>query len=280
MWSTGKIIKVVIQNNSSQETKMIVSAMVQGMFCCVLQPLQGKNQTIYLNGVTLKKKIITSKNSIITKTNNHNRSIGKYFSYGNKAFYGLDGASSVSQYTYKRNKDKKRDAINKQSHFEMEYYSSQEISNGINHLCRFLPHLRTYIAPVISCAYNLQNDMGDIQLKKNHYHDNDCWQSCICHNAATLDFHIEQDCTYTTIVVPKQSQCPGKQFQFLFKTKTNVSFGLPMNFGLCFVFSGYLLTHRQHCHIHSTDDNSTFINIASYGNKRLFNHMKQSLLRI
>ena len=59
----------------------------------------------HLTGWEWDKSILTamkaSKNNIITKANNHNGSMGSYFSYGNRGNFGMIDGSSVGQYTYK-----------------------------------------------------------------------------------------------------------------------------------------------------------------------------------
>lgn len=41
------------------------------------------------------------------------------------------------------------------------------------------------------------------------------------------------------------------------------------------MFTGKYLTHRQQCFSPPDANKDLFFNIASYGNKRLFNHIKQ-----
>ena len=49
--------------------------------------------------------------------------------------------------------------------------------------------------------------------------------------------------------------------------------------GLSFMFSGQYLSHRQ-AHSESTaKENSIFINLASYGNAKLYNHIKKTIGR-
>ena len=52
---------------------------------------------------------------------------------------------------------------------------------------------------------------------------------------------------------------------------------IPYEVGTTLLFNGYYLIHRQRC----TRDviNECFINMASYGNKRLFNHIQTTLAR-
>ena len=82
--------------------------------------------------------------------------------------------------------------------------------------------------------------------------ENGIWQSCICVNAETEVFHTEQDCTYTVIWIPKQSKEIAKEVskdhncRFLFKVRDKCLIGIPLEADVTFLFSGSLLTHRQH----------------------------------
>ena len=51
------------------------------------------------------------------------------------------------------------------------------------------------------------------------------------------------------------------------------TFGIKLEPGLSFIFSGKYLTHRQVIP-DSNSKHGNFLNIASYGNKRLYNHIK------
>jgi len=65
-------------------------------------------------------------------------------------------------------------------------------------------------------------------------------------------------------------------YQFLFHLTAKKYMSIPLYPGVSFIFSGTFLTHRQH-RLEKTELNKEkFFNIASYGNKRLFNHIKKS----
>ena len=102
-------------------------------------------------------------------------------------------------------------------------------------------------------------------------------------NGQTSNFHSEQDCTYTFIMVPKQdmNMNNGNKYQrvFLININDENTFAFPMTHNLSFVFSGKFITHRQHCDAKCYNDSSLFYNIVCYGNKRLYSHLKNSFLR-
>ena len=52
-----------------------------------------------------------------------------------------------------------------------------------------------------------------------------------------------------------------------------------MEHGVSFIFSGKFLTHRQVMNENQVS-NETFINFASYGNEKLYNHVKATINRV
>ena len=47
---------------------------------------------------------------------------------------------------------------------------------------------------------------------------------------------------------------------------------------MAILFSGKMLTHRQSCNTFETRYDQLFLNFASYGNKKLYNHIRQSFI--
>ena len=64
---------------------------------------------------------------------------------------------------------------------------------------------------------------------------------------------------------------------FLFNVNGHRHIALPMSCKLTFICLGMLLTHRQS--IDTVNRIGSFMNVTSYGNKRLFTHMRQSFKR-
>ena len=65
-------------------------------------------------------------------------------------------------------------------------------------------------------------------------------------------------------------------YHFLFSLTGKKQLNIPLCSGVSINFSAPFLTHRQHRieEIHSQEDK--IFNVASYGNKRLFNNIKKS----
>ena len=58
------------------------------------------------------------------------------------------------------------------------------------------------------------------------------------------------------------------------------TFSIHMKAGTSILFSGQHITHRQACSVVDNHDDNTFFNFASYGNSRLFRHIRKSFERI
>ena len=115
------------------------------------------------------------------------------------------------------------------------------------------------------------------------------WQSELCVNAITRDFHTVKDVTYTLISVPQQyykdkTKKKPSPTLFLFKINENKTIGFKMSQNISFIFNGTMLTHRQFCANGYEKENvreniSDFYNVACYGNQRLFNHLRHYFRR-
>ena len=134
-----------------------------------------------------------------------------------------------------------------------------------------------------------QIDEGDVNFNLAKTSKDGLWQSELCVNALTRDFHTEKDATYTLISVPQQDfddktrKKPSTIF-FLFNLNENTTIGIKMNRSSSFIFYGTMLTHRQVCQDGYEKKNapskiSDFYNIACCGNQRLFNHLRHSFRR-
>ena len=219
----------------------------------------------------------SSKDNIIKGDTKHHQSSGSYFSWGNRGNYKTVAKSSVTQYTFKKGQG---------LHSELnasfiEELMLRELKNTICQMNNKLPFLSSIIAPVVGVAFNMQAEKGDIKIDETSASNLGIWQSTLSVNAVTEELHTEDDVTYTVIDVPlqKRSQTDIK-YHFLFYINKKINLSLPMNPGTSIVFSGKLLTHRQSCNVYKATEDELFFNFGAYGNKKLYNHIKQSFKRI
>ena len=154
--------------------------------------------------------------------------------------------------------------------------------NGvIINLKRYLPNLSQMISPNIGNLvdnFDLIDNEDQTNFKKMH--DIGMLNGHFCINAKTGKSHTECDASYTIISVPCQPNGTYKHLDpnFHFVINESCTLLLPLSPNIAFVFSGYMLTHQQL--LKTVDRNKgIFINLASYGNKKLFDNMMKSFRR-
>ena len=210
----------------------------------------------------------------MTLSNKHHMSTGYYFSWEMKGNYGLNENSSVGQYAHKPTV---KGALG--STFLVQSMNT-ELQATILNMKRILAGIPKMIAPVIQVAYDIQSTEGNIDIEKTSASHVGVWQSSLSVNAVTKGFHTEHDVTYTTINIPSQEKKSAeRKYHFIFKIQNKLNISLPLIEGTTILFSGKLLTHRQTCNVFECTDDELFFNFASYGNKKLYSHIRQSFIR-
>lgn len=244
------------------------------LMACVARPIK-KNNKVWSDDDF--KRVKKCKPNIL-QGSNHHESSGYYASFGNKGSFEKVKDSSVGQYT-----TKKKDTLQKQIILNMEAtlyetLCANEISRSVNDLQKFLPNIKRIIAPVLETSFNLQiTEAKDLNLREMSSYKDGCWQTCICMDAQTKHKHTEHDCTYTLISIPQQNiQKTSIKYDFIFHLTKKHSINIPLKPGVSFIFSGFCLSHRQNKSRTSNKSDETFFNIASYGNKRLFYHLRKT----
>ena len=222
--------------------------------------------------------------------NSHFHSQGFIAAWGNKAFYGrATDNSTVGQYVNETpTKKKSVEKIESESQ-KFELLVAKEVNIAVSNLKKYFVNISGLIAPILKVAYYKQEKAGNINLKEVPSSQYGLWQSELCVNAVTRDFHTERDVSYTLISVPfqvydnEQKQQPKNTF-FLFKLSENLTIGFKMVPKTSFIFNGNMLTHRQFSEdgyedLSKRKNINNYYNIACYGNERLYNHMRKSFRR-
>ena len=65
---------------------------------------------------------------------------------------------------------------------------------------------------------------------------------------------------------------------FMVHINEHMVISLPLYQNLTFLYSDKFITHCQHCDNNCYPNGSLFYNISSYGNKRIYSHLRQSFL--
>ena len=145
---------------------------------------------------------ISKPNIMASPSMSHNESNGLYYSFGNVGAFKKVNNSSVGQYVIKKStnedkKDEKEEIANL-----IEKMISVELKIAVENLSTIIPNLKMLIAPVLDVAYDLQDEHGNIGMKRTTI-GRGIWSTCLCVKAITGLFHNEDDCTYTIISIPK-----------------------------------------------------------------------------
>ena len=282
-------------NNSNMKSNYKPSGIVVLLFATLDNSHQHYKTSSPWN-VDMYSKLKNCKPNIIKKnqqTSTHFKSKGFIASFGNKGLFGKSSESStVGQYV-----SLKGNSVHDQNFIEKEatYYESLCASQGqiaIKSFRKYLPRISILISPLLQTGYMLQQNIGNINFKSTISSNEGLWQSSININAVTGIFHTERDITYTLISVPehcsdtkRKSKNTRSDTYFLFKINDDKYISFKMVDNLSFLFSGCMLTHKQFCvdQYKTLDLNNIlepFYNISSYGNERLYRHMKESLNRV
>ena len=152
----------------------------------------------------------------------------------------------------------------------------------MKNVAKYIRNITQLISPILDISYDMQKKYGNINFKDVQTSSIGMWQSQICVNATTSIVHTEDDCTYTFIHVPNQqfklSKKRKAESMFIFKLNENKNITLSLGNSCSFLFSGKFLSHRQQTAT-NLNEGEYFYNIASYGNKKLFSHIKSSFKR-
>lgn len=224
-----------------------------------------------------------SKPNTISDKNQHFGSSGYIYTFGNRANYGMINGSSITQYVTKKYSNETKTNKAKSEAEKIEIMCGNEIDHAIHCFKRRFRNIHLLISPVIDAADTYQKLIGDVNLKTMSTSENGIWQFSVCVNSTTALCHTERDCTYTVITVPMQhaqKKIKSKKLpKFCFNLNENKNVRILYEYQLSFVFSGYYITHHQIPPVNSFHQDYPFINMSSYGNQKLFNHMRASIIR-
>ena len=105
----------------------------------------------------------------------------------------------------------------------MEKIVGRELELSILQLSTIIPRLHLYIAPVLAVANQIQDDIGDCNIKELECSSLGLWNCSLCISCQTEDLHTENDFTYTVINTPEQ-ETNGVAVTFLFELQDNLAF--------------------------------------------------------
>ena len=213
----------------------------------------------------------------------HHSSRGKIYSFGYQGVFKLIENSSVGLYSVRKRYVDERQVDVENTAATIEKMIGIEMAFATQSLSKIVRQIDRFIMPLLDTANRLQCSNGNILLKKK---ENECaamWNTNICVNASTGEFHTENDTSYTLITVPQQDfksqkNC-GNTYNFLFKLNEGNQISLPLIPNVSCLFSGLFLYHRQKGNDSKEQLHKPFVNLSSYGNQRLFTHIRKSFTR-
>ena len=286
--------EIVNSNGSNDSTNRHSVSTESGIIVLCFAQLHQKPSYVYSPWTDqLQHSLKNSKPNIINSSNNHFDSRGYIASFGNKGLFGKSSdSSSIGQYVCKKvNNPDSQIRINK-SAICHELLCAYQVVHAMNSLKKSFPHISSIVSPILTSANHLQRKQGNVNFMSTFTSKIGLWQTSININATTGLFHTEKDVTYTLISVPESnSNVKSNKLKeraktyFLFKVNSNLTLSLALSSNLSFIFSGSALTHRQFCvDIHKDDKDFSkvrpFYNTSSYGNERIYRHLRESLDRV
>ena len=229
------------------------------------------------------KKISIISNNQVKRSNFHFNTEGKIYSFGYAPKYCKIGNDGCSFKKFNTSKKKTYTETTKKKY--IEYYEgilSTEIIYAIEMMKRFFPNIQKILSPTISILqtyFDLTDETKSKDMKK--FLELGLANLHFCMNAQTQNKHTEQDQSYTVITVPQQQNLDwnkghGANFEFCINSKCTIFVRMLPN--TSFIYSGHLLTHRQQL-TQKGNDKISFLNIATYCSKRLFDNMSKSFQR-
>ena len=217
-------------------------------------------------------------------TYNHHGTHGKCYSFGNKPMYGMVNDVSVGLYTHKKSKKEYRQKIIDEKLSNIEDQAALLINSGVKELSKVIPEMSSLLSPILNTAYEIQKQVNREVLTPLKVTCSGNWNTHIFIDGVTQNFHSEKDCAHTCIHVPNQDQITGesidKQPCFLFMISDYQRLMLPLTSPLSFMYNGQLITHRQAYYPDKNKTSTKFINVSSYGNQKMFNHLRKTFKRI
>ena len=195
----------------------------------------------------------------------------------------LDSVSSIVSFFILDINKKKINSTEKKRLDEIETNSCYFVESNLQGMNTLFSPVKKSISPLVDKLQAHLDIFPEEENKERKIAEHGFLNFNLCLNAQTMDVHTECDASYTVIAVPNQipRKFPAKKKNkgnFELRIDDNRTFVIPMVIGTSFIYSGFLLSHRQQ--ILNEDENiPPFVNTVSYNSKRLFENMLQSFRR-
>ena len=166
---------------------------------------------------------------------------------------------------------------------ELDEHVASLINGGVDELKRILPETNVMLAPILNTAFYIKK-IEKIILTPLKVSKSGSWNTHIFIDGCTEKFHAEKDCAYPCIHVPVQDFARNTTLNnkpsFLFQLNDTQRLLLPLSNPVSFMYNAQFISHRQAYYPDSEVNTESFVNVSSYGNKKLFEHLRKSFQRI
>ena len=215
--------------------------------------------------------------TVIGNGKKHHGSVGKYLGMGTTAKYTKRGMVSYGKIVGKCYNDHVRRDI-----------CEGRIKKDIQ---KFSNELNSVIEGIVKGGQCVTQALSDVShvigMKSDKFKCFNEGMVCayICNNAQTHDNHIEKDCSYTMIGAPIGKDRINLKGKFVFEFEWNKDGGIirvKLRPGTVLYYSGYAIMHRQTSLVDNGNQycDFKFWNLATYGNKRIYENAIQSFKRV
>jgi hypothetical protein len=227
------------------------------------------------------------KYNILRGKNNHHGSGGKYFGFGiRKSTSNLAWAknhSSLDEYYLKPGASMNDRMVNQErqkqvcAHLQVAKANIEQAFSGATGTSAVT--VGNQLAESMLKALYCSNS----ELEKQHPALRHSWfpSGFACLDAFTEFAHTEPDQTYTLLHCPPQESLEyedpsGTTFNFYLDGGVNDynTMKIPLNIGTSVFFSGFFLLHRQERH-----SDTQLLNLGAYGNQKVYQFGRQTLIR-
>ena len=120
------------------------------------------------------------KTNIIKGNSSHHGSSGNYYSLGNRANYSVINTSSITQCITKKYRSVNWSITSMHDSELLEVMVGRELELSITNLSKLIPKLNLYIAPVLSVVNEIQEEIGDCNIKEMECSSSGLWNCSFC----------------------------------------------------------------------------------------------------
>ena len=141
----------------------------------------------------------------IKKSVDHFGSAGQVYAFGNKPNYKIVNHSSIGEYATRTSRVLNTRVWINESSNTIDEKCADVVCFGMGVLKIIIPPIKLLVSPIVTAASKLQRKYKEGVIKDVKTTTADFWNTMLNVDGVTTQFHSELDCSYTVIIVPKQT---------------------------------------------------------------------------